>query len=142
MKAYSASGRLRTGDEVFTPADIVCRMCDMLEQENPDAFAPETTFLEPTCGEGAFVLEILRRKFVRCRGKYEYRTALRSVYGMELQADNVAVCIESVTALCEVYWKLSKEDRETIADHIIQCDSLKVMRMMDDLNRMEARKCE
>jgi hypothetical protein len=55
--------RIRKYGEVFTPPDIVAHMCDMLEDESPGAFAPDKTFLEPTCGDGAFVVEILRRKF-------------------------------------------------------------------------------
>ena len=124
--------RVHKFGEVFTPERVVRDMCDALERESPGAFDPERTFLEPTCGEGAFVLEILRRKFARCRTASDYRTALRSVYAMEIQADNVQITIDAVTALCSGYWRLSKDDIQTINDHIIMCDSLKVMRMMAD----------
>ena len=135
----SKADRIRKYGEVFTPEWVVRYMCDMLEAESPGAFDPERTFLEPTCGEGAFVVEILRRKFSKCKTPREYRTALRSVYAMEIQADNVQITIEAVTALCSEYWKLSKDDIQTINDHIIMCDSLKVMRMMNDENLRETR---
>lgn len=124
--------RIRKYGEVFTPPEVVSRMCDLLEAENPGAFEPDRTFLEPTCGDGAFVVEILRRKFERCRCREDYTTALQSVYGLEIQQDNVAECIRRVTALCEAYFKPTKVEVQIINDHCIMCDSLKIMRMMSD----------
>lgn len=122
--------RVRKFGEVFTPEHIVNNMLDMLEKENPGAFSPGTTFLEPTCGEGAFVVEILRRKFQNCKTRADYTTAIESVYGMELLKDNVEITIHNVTELCEKYFKVSKKELETIKDHVIQCDSLKIMRLL------------
>ena len=110
-------------------------MCDALPEE---AFEPETTFLEPTCGDGAFVTEILRRKFARCRTRREYTEALRAVYAMELQADNVAACIAHVEALCREFFEPTGAELQIIRDHIMQADSLKVMRMIDEMNQREA----
>lgn len=126
--------RIRKYGEVFTPPEIVSHMCDLLEEESPGAFEPDRTFLEPTCGDGAFVVEILRRKFERCRCREDYTTALQSVYGLEIQPDNVAACIRRVTALCEAYFRPTKAEVQIINDHCIMCDSLKVMRMMADEN--------
>ena len=103
----------------------------MLQRENPDCFLPHTTFLEPACGEGVFILEILRRKFANCKTRADYSVAIGSVYGMELQADNVRICIEAIKALCAEYFKPSKADLQTIEDHIILCDSLKVMKLLN-----------
>lgn len=128
----SKEERIRKYGEVFTPPDIVAHMCDMLEDESPGAFAPDKTFLEPTCGDGAFVVEILRRKFDNCKTRSELTTAISSVYGLEIQADNVAECIRRVTALCQQYFKPTRAELQIINDHYIMCDSLKVMRMMND----------
>lgn len=127
----SKKERVARYGEVFTPDWVVRAMCDMLEREAPEAFRPEKTFLEPTCGEGVFVCEVLRRKFANCRTDAERRTALRSVWAMEIQADNVEKTIQAVTALCEGVFRLNKADRETIRDHIIQADALKVMKLLD-----------
>lgn len=128
----SKEERIRKYGEVFTPDWMVANMCDMLEAESPGAFSPEKTFLEPTCGDGAFVVEILRRKFQNCHRRDDFTTAISSVYGLEIQADNVAECIRRVTVLCEEYFKPTKADLLIINDHFIMCDSLKVMRMMSD----------
>ena len=106
----------------------------MLEHESADAFEPTKTFLEPTCGDGNFVVEILRRKFASCVMRQDFTVALKSVYGMDIQADNIAECIRRVTALCNQYFKPTKEELQIINDHYIICDSLKIMRMMADEN--------
>ena len=124
--------RVQKYGEVFTPDWVLRQMSDELEKANPDCFLPSATFLEPTCGDGAFVVEVLRRKFERCRGKADYQRALRSVYGMEIQVDNVQKTIERVTELCRAYFTPTKDDLEAIKDHYIMCDSLKIMRMMND----------
>ena len=123
--------RIRQYGEVFTPLQTVREMLDTLEKENPGIFEPGRTFLEPACGDGAFIVEILRRKFERCRRMGDFQVALESVYGFEIQADNVAKCIENVTALCGEYFKLTPWERGIISDHIILCDGLKVMRMLE-----------
>ena len=130
----SSSGRDRTATEVFTPEHIVRDMCDMLERENSehDVFAPWTTFLEPTCGDGNFIVEILKRKFQRCTCRKDFTVALTSVYGMDIQADNIAETIRRVTELCRKYFKPSQGDLQIINDHYIQADSLKIMRMLND----------
>lgn len=129
--------RIRKFGEVFTPPEIVEQMLDMLEQESPDCFAPGTTYLEPTCGEGIFVCGVLQRKFANCTTDAERRLAIRSVWAMELQADNVEKTIKAVTELCEGVLRLTKADLETIKDHVIQADALKVMKMMNDMNEKE-----
>lgn len=131
-KLTKSKERVSKYGEVFTPDNIVKQMCDFLQEENPErqVFSPETTFLEPTCGDGAFILEILRRKFENCKTRKDYTVSLESVYGFELLADNVAATIENVTLLCDEYFKLTKEEREIINDHIIQCDSLKILRLL------------
>jgi hypothetical protein len=124
--------RIRKFGEVFTPDHVVRDMCDMLEKENPGCFEPEKTFLEPACGDGAFVVEILRRKFERCKCRTDYTVSLISMYAMEIQADNVKKTIERVISLCNEYFKPTKAELEIINDHVIQCDSLKVMKLLEN----------
>lgn len=130
--------RIRQFGEVFTPLPTVWQMLDTLEARDPTVFDPARTFLEPACGDGAFVVEILRRKFERCRRPADYRTALESFYGFELQADNVRACIRNVIELCYQYFRPTRKDMQIINDHIIQCDSLKVMKLLARMNGKEA----
>lgn len=68
------------------------------ETENIDA-----TFLEPACGDGNFLDEVLRRKLAVCRKRYgksaaDYEKfsflACTTLYGVDIMADNVARCRE------------------------------------------------
>lgn len=127
----SKAEKIRQFGEVFTPLPTVNEMLDTLEAADPAIFDPARTFLEPACGDGAFVVEILRRKFERCRYPGDYRVALESVYGFELQADNVAACIRNVIELCYRYFRPTKKEMRIIDDHIIQCDGLKVMKLLE-----------
>lgn len=142
MSTSGASGmdkkdRIRKYGEVFTPQNIVEQMCDAMEGEAPDCWEIEKTFLEPCCGEGVFVLEILRRKFERCVSRKDYTAALLSVWAMDIQERNVDATIANVCVLCQRYFKPTKEEYQIIADHVILCDSLKIMRMMHELNAKE-----
>lgn len=134
MEKLSKKERVQKYGEVFTPQWVVEKMCDELPQ---DAFLPEKTFLEPSCGDGVFVAEILRRKFANCKTKSDYRTAINSVWAMEIQEQNVKATIDNVTELCKKYFKPTKEDLETINNHIILCDSLKVMKLLSWWNEKE-----
>lgn len=141
VRNLTKAERVSKFGEVFTPQWVVDLMCDNLPQ---DAFEPESTFLEPTCGEGVFVVEILRRKFERCKKRADFTTALESVYAMELLPDNVQITICNVKALCCEYFNPTKAEFETIENHVIQADALKVMRMINDMNERERRasQCE
>ena len=129
--------RIRQYGEVFTPLPTVREMLDTLEKENPGMFDPGRTFLEPACGDGAFVAEILRRKFDRCKRRRDYTVSLESVYGFEIQADNVEKCIQNLTVLCCQYFRPTKAEMEIIEDHIIQCDSLKIMKLLARMQEEE-----
>ena len=131
MEQIKSKDRVRDFGEVFTSTQTVNEMLNLLPEET---FQPEKTFLEPTCGEGVFILEILKRKFANCKKRKDYTVALSSVYGMELQADNVKICIDNIINLCTKYFKPTKVEIELINNHIIQADSLKILAMLNDEN--------
>lgn len=92
--------RVKKFGEVFTPAWLVKKMCDMLDDENGGhAFDIEKTFLEPCCGTGNFAVEIIGRKLVKCKTAEDVRTAVASYCTIEIQEDNVRECRERVAAL-------------------------------------------
>lgn len=78
----------------------------------PDMFGPGTPrtdikFLEPACGSGNFLVEILRRKLrhiqfsgTRSVGAYEHRIlrAVASIYGVDLCAENVSEARDRMVA--------------------------------------------
>lgn len=132
MLQVKSKQRVKDFAEVFTNPREVNAMCDLIPNDVWEDISK--TFLEPCCGEGVFILEILRRKFSRCKKRKDYTVALQSIYGMELQADNVEITKNNIIRLCEQYFKITKAEKEIINDHIIQADSLKIMKMMSKEN--------
>lgn len=51
--------RIDSTGEVFTPPEIVNKMLDMVKEE--DWSNPEITILEPSCGDGNFLVQIIER---------------------------------------------------------------------------------
>ena len=93
--------RVAAHGEVFTAPREVNAMLDLVKSETERI---DSRFLEPACGDGNFLREILRRKLSVCRDRVKARQytqlqyehdaiwAVSSIYGIELLADNVASC--------------------------------------------------
>ena len=88
--------RVKKFAEVYTPEHIVKDMCDLLPTEIWDNIA--STFLEPACGNGNFLVEIMARKYERCNDVSDGLTALSSVVGVDIQEDNCAETRERLLA--------------------------------------------
>ena len=84
--------------EVFTAEREVKAMCDLIPQEVWENIT--STFLEPSCGTGNFLAEIYSRKLQRCKNEKDGLKALNSIYGVDIQSDNVA---ESRLRLVEMF---------------------------------------
>jgi len=85
--------RVKQTAEVFTPTWLVQEMLDRLEENDPTTFSdPDKTFLDPSCGDGQFLSEVIIRKMERSGCTLEQ--ALSTTYGVELMEDNVKLCKE------------------------------------------------
>lgn len=102
MAAKQVKSKQRVADhgEVFTADREVKAMCDLVKNETERI---DSRFLEPACGDGNFLDEILTRKLVIVKNKYRRSPydwernsllALGSIYGVEILADNCAICRE------------------------------------------------
>ena len=80
--------------EFFTPFSIVQKMCNMVPDS--DWSDPEKTWLEPCMGDGNFICYII---WNRIQHGIDWETALKTLYGVELQADNVLECHDRVIDL-------------------------------------------
>ncbi|GEK29321.1 N-6 DNA methylase [Furfurilactobacillus siliginis] len=95
-RIIKSNQRVKDHGEVFTPSKVVKLMIRQPEiQDNLNSL--ESTFLEPSAGEGAFLVEILKQKLHLANSLSssidEYNenslVALSSLYGIELLEDNV-----------------------------------------------------
>ncbi len=103
--------RVRDNGEVFTNEREVNAMLDLVKQETERI---DSRFLEPACGNGNFLIEILRRKLEVVKTRYkksqwEYEKnaliAVMSIYGVDIMSDNVNECIERLLNLFKEYYE-------------------------------------
>lgn len=102
--------RVAERGEVFTAEREVNAMLDLVKQETERI---DSRFLEPACGTGNFLVEILRRKLDVVLRQYKGQQAqvwLQSViavsciYGIDIMMDNVEECRQRLMEiLCEWY---------------------------------------
>lgn len=102
MSSALIKTRQRVADhgEVFTAEREVNAMLDLVR---PETERIDSRFLEPACGSGNFLIEVLRRKLATVEERYgksqlEFEryaiVAVGSIYGVDLLEDNAAECRE------------------------------------------------
>jgi len=125
----------------------------MLDLVKPQSEDDGSTFLEPACGDGNFLIEILRRKLATVREKYrrspvdfEQRAlcVLGLLYGVDIDGENVAECrqrlfdewAKTYRAICK---KQVKDDVLTSAQFILSRNFIRgnalSMMQVDDLGK-------
>ena len=139
--------RVREHEEVFTAEREVKAMCDLVKDETERI---DSRFLEPACGDGNFLAEILTRKLAVVRKKYgkshlDYEKnavlAASSIYGVDILLDNVLACRERMfgiwnkeyTAVCKR--ECNDETREAvrfILSRNIVCGNALTLKCVDE----------
>ena len=103
-----SKSRVEAHGEVYTNQKEVNDMLDLVQYETQRI---DSKFLEPACGNGNFLAEILNRKLKVIQDNYqlqqdfEHRTliAISSIYGVDILQDNVS---ESINRLCKIIYNL------------------------------------
>ena len=99
-KQVKSKKRVADHGEVFTNEREVNAMLDLVQQETERI---DSRFLEPACGNGNFLAEVLRRKLHvvdRRYGKSQFEweryavIAVSSIYGVDILEDNAQECRE------------------------------------------------
>lgn len=105
-KQVKSRQRVADHGEVFTAEREVNAMLDLVKQETERV---DSRFLEPACGDGNFLAEILRRKLEAAKRRaippkkkkplpleFEKQSviAITSIYGVDILMDNVLACRE------------------------------------------------
>ena len=110
-KQIKSKKRVADHGEVFTAEREVNAMLDLVKQETERV---DSRFLEPACGDGNFLSEILRRKLKEVRRRYrrspfDYEKnavlAISSIYGVDLMMDNVLACRERLFGIWDKEYK-------------------------------------
>lgn len=129
--------------EVFTPAWMVEAMLDLVKGETERI---DSRFLEPACGSGNFLVQVLRRKLAAVElkfGKSSFEKqhysllALMCTYGIELLTDNIDECRAKMLEIFADYLNLEASDdlyraaSYVFSQNLVHGDALK-MRTWDD----------
>lgn len=116
MNLVKSKKRVADHGEVFTPAWMVEAMLDLVKGETERI---DSRFLEPACGSGNFLVQVLRRKLAAVELKFgnsafEKRhyalLALMCTYGIELLADNIDECRANMLEIFADYLNLEESD--------------------------------
>lgn len=108
--------RVTDHGEVFTNQSEVNAMLDLVKHETERI---DSRFLEPACGDGNFLAEVLRRKLVVVNSRYSKSQiewerysviAVSSIYGVDILEDNAIECRERLLGIyLEWYSKTFKQ---------------------------------
>lgn len=108
--------RVAAHGEVFTAEREVKAMCDLVKSETERI---ESRFLEPACGNGNFLAEVLSRKLEVVKNRYgkskhEYERysvlAVSSLYGVDILSDNAEECrLRLLSLWSDEYYKAFAE---------------------------------
>ncbi len=116
MCPIKSRDRVANHGEVFTDSNLVNAMLDLVDDESRRI---DSRVLEPACGSGNFLVEILYRKLDQVqkkhgRSEFENRhyslLAVMSIYGIELLPDNIAECRLNVLEVLCAHLKIDQTD--------------------------------
>lgn len=104
--------RTKSTGEVFTPTALVQ---EILEQLPKEVFEDHSkTFLDPSCGDGQFLSEVL---ILKIEAGDSFENALSNIYGVDLMQDNVDLCRNRLLCNQEQY-------RSIVEKNIVCADAL------------------
>ena len=104
--------RIKAQGEIFTPTALVNEILDKMPVEQFTDVSK--TFLDPSCGNGQFLSEILIRKL---ESGIDFEDALKTIYGVDIMLDNIFICQNRL--LCGV-----EELRHIVEKNIVCADAL------------------
>lgn len=91
-KSKKDKSRLDKTGEIFTSPTIIKRM---FEEYPKHLWSPESVICDPTCGNGNFLIETIRRKIELGHSKCQ---AVQTTLGVDIMLDNIQECRSRVLA--------------------------------------------
>lgn len=130
-KQVVSKKRVADHGEVYTSKREVNAMLDLVKQETERI---DSRFLEPACGTGNFLAEILERKLCVVETRYgksqlEYERnavlAVSSIYGIDILEDNVVECRKRLFNIFDqkytsLFKKVAKEECRNAVQYILE----------------------
>jgi hypothetical protein len=139
MSLVKSKQRVADHGEVFTPQWMVEAMLDLVKGETERI---DSRFLEPACGSGNFLVQVLKRKLAAVDvkfGKSEFEKrhyalfGLMCIYGVELLPDNIVECRNNLLEIFAGYLDLGEADdlyqaaSSVLAHNLVHGDALTML---------------
>jgi hypothetical protein len=143
VESLRSKQRVADHGEVFTPAWMVEAMLDLVKGETERI---DSRFLEPACGSGNFLVEVLRRKLAAVELKFRNSDfekrhyallGLMCIYGIELLDDNIAECRDNLLGIFAEFLGIDDSDDVyraagyVLSQNVIQGDALTMRTNLD-----------
>lgn len=144
MSLVKSKQRVADHGEVFTPAWMVEAMLDLVKDESERI---DARFLEPACGSGNFLVQVLRRKLAAVElrfgsSSFERRhyalLGLMCIYGIELLPDNITECRSNLLEIVTDYLRIDEVDdlywaaEFVLSQNLIHGDALTMRTALDE----------
>ena len=104
---------------VFTPTPLVLAMLNELPDE---VWEENKTFLDPTCGNGNFLIHILNRKI---KSGHSPLQALKTIYGLDIMKDNIMECRLRLLKIISLFEEITKEHIKAVTINVRWLNSKK-----------------
>ncbi len=109
MKSKS---RISQTAEIFTPTPLVNEILDKLNETDPTIFTdPAKTFLDNSCGNSQFLIEVIRWKI---QNKSSSQQAISTTFGVDIMVDNVCDSIARIVFFLKWHEEIFDEKGQPI----------------------------
>ena len=99
--------RVKELGEVYTPTELVRMMLDTVPDD--EWSKKDATFVDPACGNGNFIVEIVKKKILNGLSIEE---AVGTTYGIDIMEDNISECKQRIL-------KFFKDNDWNITDKVV-----------------------
>jgi type I restriction-modification system DNA methylase subunit len=100
--------------EEFTPTPLVNEILDRLTiDSNNTVWDEDKTFVDPACGNGNFLIAVLKRKLKKGHNPIK---AISTVYGCDIMRDNIEECIVRLIKVLAIHMKDNKIKKEDFSN--------------------------
>jgi len=90
LNAEKRKKRRKQTAEDFTPSWLVKEILNKLTVYNKDCWKdPRKTFIDPACGNGNFLIEVVKRKLI---SGHKPLDVAKTVFGLDIMKDNITEC--------------------------------------------------
>jgi len=105
--------RAKMTAEVFTPDLLVNQMLSKLPKS---VWQRKKTFVDPSCGNGQFLIHVLIRKIQRNHNPLE---ALKTIYGADIMKDNISECRMRLLKVISVWEEITAEHIAAVFQNVV-----------------------